>query len=337
MMEEIIQAIRRTNNCIVNEDNWKPFLLREIFTNVCYGSKLDEIKTSNKNPIINFIGRSGYNNGLVKKVDLINSKIPYKKGSLTLSLGGEKLGACFLQNEDFYTGQNIAVLQNDNISNEAKFFIACCITLTARNGKYEAFNNELNKHINKDFYVNLPSKNNKPDFEMMEKIIVDLKKQSKLDKINKLKEKLQKDIRQLDTSNWEEVSLINEGAGREIILKLKNGNVNLVSSTENNNGVVKKVSWYKKLFDGNKLTLAKNGSVGNVFYQAEPFCATSDVVVLSHPQLTKNSALFIKTILEKQTKQFDYNNKINSKNLDKITLKLPSFEFMEKFMEEIKL
>lgn len=117
MMEEIIKAIRRTNNCVVNEDNWKPFLLREIFTNVCYGSKLDEIKTSNKNPIINFISRSGYNNVLVKKVDLINSKIPYKKGSLTLSLGGEKLGACFLQNEDFYTGQNIAVLQNDNISN----------------------------------------------------------------------------------------------------------------------------------------------------------------------------------------------------------------------------
>ncbi len=51
---------------------------------------------------------------------MINSKIPYKKGSLTLSLGGEKLGACFLQNEDFYTGQNIAVLQNDNISNWLK-------------------------------------------------------------------------------------------------------------------------------------------------------------------------------------------------------------------------
>ena len=120
-------------------------------------------------------------------------------------------------------------------------------------------------------------------------------------------------------------------------MKLKEGNINLVSSTEKNNGVSKRVSGYRKLFNENKLTLAKNGSVCCVFYQAEPFCATSDVVVLSHPQLTKNSALFIKTILEKQTKQFDYNNKINSKNLDKITLKLPSFEFMEKFMKDIKL
>ena len=51
----------------------------------------------------------------------------------------------------------------------------------------------------------------------------------------------------------------------------------------------------------------------------------------------QKTRLYLSTILEKQTKQFDYNNKINSKNLDKITLKLPSFEFMEKFMEEIKL
>ena len=121
---------------------------------------------------------------------------------------------------------------------------------------------------------------------------------------------MKNNITKLDTSKWEEVILTNEGAGKEIILKLKEGNINLVSSTEKNNGVIKRVSGYRKLFNENKLTLAKNGSVGCVFYQAEPFCATSDVVVLSHPKLTKNSALFIKTILEKQTKQFDYNNKI---------------------------
>ena len=337
MMEEIIQAIKQTKTEIGNKEvecEWREYRLYDIF-DISYGNKFDKVDMTYKSPIINFIGRSGENNGIVGVVDLIDNVKPYQSGCLTLALGGS-IGSCFVQQKDFYTGQNIAVLKSKNdISNEIKKVLAKIIQKTAQSGKYETFNNELNKHIKTDFVFTLPSKNKQPDFEMMEEIILNLKKQTELNRLLELK--MKNNITKLDTSKWEEVILTNEGAGKEIILKLKEGNINLVSSTENNNGVVKKVSGYKKLFDGNKLTLAKNGSVGNVFYQAEPFCATSDVVVLSHPKLTKNSALFIKTILEKQTKQFDYNNKINSKNLDKITLKLPSFEFMEKFMDEIKL
>ena len=56
---------------------------------------------------------------------------------------------------------------------------------------------------------------------MMEEIILNLKKQTELNRLLELK--MKNNITKLDTSKWEEVILTNEGAGKEIILKLKEG------------------------------------------------------------------------------------------------------------------
>ena len=221
MMEEIIQAIKQTKTEIGNKEvecEWREYRLYDIF-DISYGNKFDKVDMTYKSPIINFIGRSGENNGIVGVVDLIDNVKPYQSGCLTLALGGS-IGSCFVQQKDFYTGQNIAVLKSKNdISNEIKKVLAKIIQKTAQSGKYETFNNELNKHIKTDFVFTLPSKNKQPDFEMMEEIILNLKKQTELNRLLELK--MKNNITKLDTSKWEEVILTNEGAGKEIILKLK--------------------------------------------------------------------------------------------------------------------
>ena len=185
MMEEIIKAIKQTKNEIGNKEvecEWREFLLSEIF-DIQHGNGFDKNKMTFNNPKINFISRTRENNGFLCKVDLITTIKPYKSGLITMSLIGEGRGACFIQNDPFYTTQNMLVLnpKSNLITNNVKLFLIQRITYTART-IYDAYTNTLHGNIDK-FLINLPTKNNKPDFEMMEKIIVDLKNKMKISAI----------------------------------------------------------------------------------------------------------------------------------------------------------
>lgn len=135
---------------------WRFFKLKDI-CNISMGNKLDFTNMRMDNPKINFVGRSSENNGVVEKVDLIDNIMPYKKGCLTVALGGS-LGATFIQLEDFYTSQNVAVLEFDNeVTESAKLFISCLIMNECKY-RFYPFGRELNKHIKKDLGFLLPVK-----------------------------------------------------------------------------------------------------------------------------------------------------------------------------------
>ena len=114
--------------------------------------------------------------------------------------------------------------------------------------------------------------------------------------INAIKEQKRTEFL-VDKSGWKEYKLSdifkNVANGAEVIKDTEDGDIFLISSTESNNGIVKKIKNGRKLFNGNKLTLAKNGSVGTVFYQDKDFYATSDVMILDNINLNKNIALFL--------------------------------------------
>lgn len=144
----------------------------EIFS----GNKLDKKNMTEIKPTINFVGRSNLNNGITSKVDKIVNIEPYEAGDTTLALGGHYLGSCFIQKEPFYTSQNVNVLRaKSNISFNCKMFIATMIFKESQL-YYKAFENELNRHIKKDFSILLPVKSdNTPDWDYMERYIENLK------------------------------------------------------------------------------------------------------------------------------------------------------------------
>lgn len=144
------------------------------------GTKLDKSKMKVENPTINFVGRANTNNGITTKIDKIDGITLYKSGNMTLSLGGEYLGSCFIQPEDFYTSQNVAVLTPKwNMSNEIKRFIGTMVFKESQT-HYKAFVDELNKHIKTDFSFYLPvTKNNEPDWKYMESYMKDIMKKAK--------------------------------------------------------------------------------------------------------------------------------------------------------------
>ena len=199
-MENFIIKIKnkseKTLNLINNSYNknkkldiaqWKPFHLYDLFY-IDSGTKMDRIAMKYDNPSVNFVGRSGVNNGVTAVVDKVKDYEPYKAGNLTLALGGAYLGSCFVQKEDFYTSQNVIVLiPKEEMSFETKQFI-CSVIFKEGNMHYKAFIDELNRHIKTDFSINLPiTAEGKPDYIYMDKYMNNLLNNAKC-KYNFLKE-----------------------------------------------------------------------------------------------------------------------------------------------------
>lgn len=152
----------------IDTTEWATFHLYDIFE-IDSGTKLDKAKMDTTTTKINFVGRSNFNNGITQKVNEIQGLKPYDAGCLTLALGGAYLGSCFIQEEAFYTSQNVVVLiPKKDISFEAKQFIATAIFKESQNN-YRAFIKELNSHIKRDFVIKLPvQEDGEPDYLYME-------------------------------------------------------------------------------------------------------------------------------------------------------------------------
>lgn len=174
-----MKAINGLNSCSeettkIDIAKWGEFHLYDIF-DIDSGSKMDKIAMKFDNPTINFVGRSGINNGVTAVVDEVEDYVPYKAGNLTLALGGAYLGSCFVQEKDFYTSQNVVVLiPKEDISFYAKEFI-CAVIFKEGNTHYKAFIDELNRHIKTDFVIKLPVDSyGKPNYEYMDKYMIEL-------------------------------------------------------------------------------------------------------------------------------------------------------------------
>lgn len=159
---------------------WKRFHLYDdnLFT-IDMGTKLDKSKMTDSNPTINFVGRSNNNNGITAIVDEIGSITPYQAGDMTLSLGGEYLGSCFIQPKNFYVSQNVIVLKPKwEMPFNVKLFIATMIFCESRM-YYKAFINELNRHVRTDFSFFLPTTSKDiPNWSYMDEYISNILSES---------------------------------------------------------------------------------------------------------------------------------------------------------------
>ena len=140
---------------MINNIKWKEININNIF-NVNYGSKFDLMDMTYNNPSVNFVGRTAKNNGVVACVDRVN-KPPFKAGLITIALGGS-IGSSFIQDKDFYTAQNVAVLEPKFEMNTLQKLFVCQMIQFEVATKFRAFGRELNVHIKKDFSIGMPIK-----------------------------------------------------------------------------------------------------------------------------------------------------------------------------------
>ena len=182
--EKSLENLRKADDTkhLIDVSGWKRFhLYDDCMFGIDMGTKMDKAKMKELHPSVNFVGRANANNGITTCVDKIDDIEPYSSGYMTLSLGGEYLGSCFIQPKPFYTSQNVIVLiPNKNMTDDIKRFIATMIFRESRS-KYKAFVDELNRHIKTDFSIPLPiTSTGEPDWQYMEdymRIIMDKSEQ----------------------------------------------------------------------------------------------------------------------------------------------------------------
>lgn len=343
----------------LNTQDWKSFFLKDLY-DIQMGNGFDKNKLDEDNPEVNLVSRVSYNNGVDVKVGFVDGVNPFDAGLVTVALGGSYLGSCFVQEEPFYTGQNVAVMKAkyDEMTHMVNVFISGLVRFECKT-KYYAFGRELNTHIRRDFDIKLPVKHNHdgsffidenhtyseegyvPDWQFMGEYIKSLHHKPLTTK-NKSGQ-----APDLNVQDWKEFVFTD-------IFKLKggfynkkpehsiSGNVPFLASTESNNGVTEYYSiddingWDKvgnedntldkKIYKGNCIAVTVNGSVCNAFYQKDDFTCSHDITAfyLKNHILTPSLAMFLSTIIMGDKYRWSYGRKPHDvKKFGKSIIKLP--------------
>lgn len=131
----------------------------------------------------------------------------------------------------------------------------------------------------------------------------------------------------LNTEKWIDFQiekLFNVEAGKYYYSdEYSEGDTPYCSASAENNGVAKKIDLLAD-FEGNKIITGKVGCT--TFYEPMPFCATSDVNVLTAKfDMTPAIGLFIATVINKnENYRWNYGRQCRVGNTKKITIKLPA-------------
>lgn len=132
----------------------------------------------------------------------------------------------------------------------------------------------------------------------------------------------------LDTTNWKEFVL-----GRLFIIKKgkrltsadqEDGCNNYIGAIDSNNGIANHIA-QAPIHKGNTISLSYNGSVGEAFYQKDPYWATDDVNALysKYEGFNELIGLFIATVLRQEKYKFSYGRKWTLDNMNITIIKLP--------------
>jgi hypothetical protein len=310
----------------------KPKLTRidQLF-NVVYGNKLDmnKMQAASKSDGIAFVGRRGNNQGVSGYVEAIPGVVPFPAGALTVALGGSYLLSAFVQQREFYTAQNVAVLtpKDEMMTLTRRVYYAACIR--HNRFRYSAFGREANRTLST---IQVPT--SVPEW-------VDT---ALLPTHNGLAEAAAAAHPLTSPTDWQEFkigSLFEIKKGKRLTKADRlPGNTRFIGASEKNNGVTD-YNDLEPTFLGGQITVPYNGnSVGWAFYQDQPFFACDDVnVLVPKKAVSKWALLFVATVIKHEKARYTYGFKWTMERMQNTPIRLPKshagnpdWEFMTQFM-----
>lgn len=114
---------------------------------------------------------------------------------------------------------------------------------------------------------------------------------------------------------------------------------------QENAGSGKGLPYTKNILKDNTITVCYNGSVGEAFYQDEPYWASDDINVLTLRDFKLNAevAEYLCTVLKKAGSKYGYTYKWNVSRMKKSTISLPvtankvvDFKYMENYIKAVQ-
>lgn len=335
---------------------WKEFQVggkNGLFTVKSSVCEIDLINLNTDDGSIPYITRSNSRNGIAKlvKEEQNEGYIKNKGNVITIGLDTQTV---FYQPVDFFTGQNIQIIDHPKMNESiAQFLIPLFKT------QLEKFNwggNGATLRRLNALKIMLPvTKNGNPDWEFMEHkgAIIYSKKKNKILKylINKqeeLKKKLEVN-KKLDNVKWkgftvEELFQIKSGVRltkKDMIV----GKIPFIGASDSNNGITNFVQNINNSLDKNVLGVNYNGSVVESFYHPYYAIFSDDVKRLSlkNREGNKYIYLFVKTMILKQKNKYMYAYKFNARRMNRQKIMLPvtnkgtpDWDYMELYMKKIE-
>lgn len=334
----------------VDTSQWGEFLLNDIAT-LTNGNKFDKNKMSHDKPSINFVSRTGFNNGISDFVDKIDGTEPYPAGAITLALGGS-VGSTFVQPKPFYTGQNVGVIEFDNKSEKMKQFVAVVLNKVCST-QFSAFKNEINKHFKRDLSIPLPLKPSADpsnytqddiDWDYMETVMSRVTEKAK-ERLASLPEPTDKKKTSVDTSAWGEF-VVGELFDKCDLKRIKPDfnkhsdlsstpsdefNLPLINAKVGNNGIM----YYGRSSDWESETMTLDivndgaASTGMVYAQPQATGTLYNAYQIKlkpdiYENITVSQLLFLATTTQASIQnKFSYENKAIWNKVQAETIKLP--------------
>ena len=297
------------------------------------GSKLDYTKLQEDENGINFVSRISVNNGIAGRVNVDTKARKYKAGDISVPLGGSLL-CCFVQDEDFVTAQNVAVLRPKNSMQDVeKWFY--CYALRENKFKFSAFGREVNKYIN--------------NIELPDSIPAWVYSVS----VNPVHTKIKRSNLNIDTTKWRYFTIGEEKGGLFRLERCKNsasGDLSdgddcyYLGAKKSANSVMRRVVREDDLITkGNCIVFIGNGqgSVGYSNYMNEDFIGTADLTVGYNEHLNPFVGLFIVAVLDLERPKYSFGRKWSARIAEtKIKLpateqELPNWAYMEQYMKSL--
>jgi len=304
--------------------------VKDLF-DVQYGVNLElmtcETTTTNDTDSVNFVARTSNNNGVVAIVKKIDGVEPQAAGTLSCAGGGSVLET-FVQTKPYYSGRDLYVLTpKSDMTLAEKLYYCMCIKANAYRYSY---GRQANKTL-KD--IELP--------DTIPQWVHNVK-------INPITTTLSNsEVPPFEVEKWGEFSLgelFKFYKGKRLTKEdMAEGTINFIGAISENNGVRQFID-VEPMFLPNCITVNYNGSVGEAFYQFEPFWASDDVNVLYADgwELNKHIAMFIITTIKANRYKFSYGRKWTLEKMKESVIKLPmtldgfpDWAYMERYIKSL--
>jgi hypothetical protein len=293
---------------------------------------LDQCKSTDLDAIP-FVSRTEKNNGISAFVYELLDIEPNPAHTLSVAVSGSVLST-FYQPVHYYSGRDLYVLiPKKNLSTIEMLFYAKYISCNKY--KYN-YGRQANKTL-KEILIPETIPNNL--YLHLEKFKVEAENQIIRQPILSSRQDL--NISKWKTFKYEDIFEIKKGK-RLVKEDFEEGNTPFIGAIDSNNGYRDFIG-QDSIHRGNTITINYNGSVGEAFYQPNPFWASDDVNVL-YPKFTFNKyiAMFLLPIIKKEKFRFNYGRKWETSKMKKSLIKLPVNEsgeidtaFMEKYIKSL--
>jgi hypothetical protein len=320
---------------------WQEFNFNKIFL-VKRGNRLK--KSDQIFGDIAYISSTKTNNGIDNYV------IPPEGGTIfnnamTLNNSGS-IGYCFYHSYDFIASDHCTILdiKDENIKLNITLFLFLKPIIETMKQKYGFAREMSNSRLNKEKIL-LPVKDNLPDWEYMKKYIQNKAK----DTIYNKPVTYPKNRISLDSVEWQEFKVSDlfyvggtKTTSKFTLTEYGYGKYPYITTRATNNGIDGFYDYYTE--KGGVLTI-DSATIGHTTYQNYDFSASDHVEKLTlilENGLNKYTALFLKTILNKEQYRYGYGRKFNQTRIKEtilslpiISKNLPNWQFMEDYIKSL--